>query len=1059
MVSGQTAGLRSRKVDVKKALLVYRYHEVPDLDESSSLNRAILQVATGVEKEEEEEHHLQAALIANQTGRIHEQVIIPTPDASRVISDYSRFYSSTFHQPPSLIRFSTGIEDVIGCPYNLDEVDDTFLSEHRQKIDDGELPPEAELDEAQFENIMWALELAGDDKVSGEPPTLEECQRFISREEPSLMAQTAAISAVYPHWRHRRYVVRGGQAVQPKLKLSEDWLLKPDNDPYVCFRRREVKTLRRPRRTDTHSLEKLRRLRDEMNRAKQILEMITNREAARKESIVLEHLIFEQRVLVRRLKKKLGIVTSEKESDVSPDVRRKKLKGVDSRDEPVKKIRIPPAAIRSAAQMVQAIESKLHESGADYDSSTPEGKARRKKVVEEGQGWADITENPYRPPRRSQAARYWRRDLQALLFHSDASSDEEESCIRVAYGRRRLGRGGRILLDRHVKQKAWMSHAGGKTLPMGVRLRHRKLQQLVAEVEALGASAQRWRFDNSDDEVDEESVVDLDDSASAIAYRVFNIGPKGEDEILSLMNRPAHPKQIAPQPLTAAQRAEEVPPPPPQVVRTQSVPLPGSAVGAMGVNGLAKKRLTKVGDPAAKPPSVNAQKKKAQEQLDPKQTIIKAMMQQAQRQAQQTQQHYAQIQAAQQAALAQQQQQMHMASANGGTPVPSSAAVGLAASTVSASTVSPIPSATSLPNGNMGTPLMAPTTSVTAATNVQASPSPRLATSFATGTNMMGQGSVSLANHPGMQGTTVQQVVANNLNAAVLNNQAKQQHLQQQLRLQQQYRLLQQQQIAQQQQQQRQQQQTQQQPALQQTQQQPQQQQQQASNLTPGLISPTPNGFTAQQLFYYQHLNSPMSPITIQQQARAQVAMQTSLRMGGLNQATLGAIQNTQLTPAQVQAYLAQQQQQHQQQQQQQSHLSPGSISLQQHLLNQQKLKAVAAGALPTVSDAGINGVPAANGIAGINGIAYNTSMSAAQSASQGTDNTSGVANSPAQLHQLAKAGTSVPGTPTTSTVIQGVPPNTDSANPSDKENGPTPVIGSGHPGLSPHLPATKTAA
>lgn len=79
-------------------------------------------------------------------------------------------------------------------------------------------------------------------------------------------------------------------------------------------------------RTDSQSLDKLRRLRDEMSRAKQILEMITNREAARKESIVLEHLIFEQRVLVRRLKKKLGIVTSEKESDVSPDIRKRKLK-------------------------------------------------------------------------------------------------------------------------------------------------------------------------------------------------------------------------------------------------------------------------------------------------------------------------------------------------------------------------------------------------------------------------------------------------------------------------------------------------------------------------------------------------------------------------------------------------------------------------------------------------------------------------------------------------------------------------------------------------------------
>ena len=49
-----SSGLRSRKVDIKKALAVYLYHEVSDLDESSTLHRALPQVATGVEKEEEE---------------------------------------------------------------------------------------------------------------------------------------------------------------------------------------------------------------------------------------------------------------------------------------------------------------------------------------------------------------------------------------------------------------------------------------------------------------------------------------------------------------------------------------------------------------------------------------------------------------------------------------------------------------------------------------------------------------------------------------------------------------------------------------------------------------------------------------------------------------------------------------------------------------------------------------------------------------------------------------------------------------------------------------------
>ncbi|KAJ3024110.1 Enhancer of polycomb-like protein 1 [Thoreauomyces humboldtii] len=391
MVAQSGAGLRSRKIDAKRPIPVYRYHEVPDLDQSASLNRAILQVATGVEKEEEEEHHLQAALIAShQTGHLHEQVIIPTPDASRVISDYAKFYSSTFHQPPSSIRFSTPIEDVIGCPYNLDDADAAFLDEIRPKLASSGV----EISDDQFEIIIWAFERAGDDKVSGDPPTLNECQVFLEKNEPKLIPFLSAAPDIYEHWKRRRYSERNGIPILPKLKHSEDWLVKADNDPYVCFRRREVKAVRKTRtvRADSQSLDKLRRLRDEMNRARQILELITNREAARKESIVLEHLIFEQRVLVRRLKKKLGIVTSEKESDLSPEVRRRKVKrGDESRDEVVKKIKIPAGTLRNPAQMV-ALEHRLHESAAECDALTAEGRARKKKMLEESQGWLDLTE-------------------------------------------------------------------------------------------------------------------------------------------------------------------------------------------------------------------------------------------------------------------------------------------------------------------------------------------------------------------------------------------------------------------------------------------------------------------------------------------------------------------------------------------------------------------------------------------------------------------------------------------------------------------------------------------
>ncbi|KAI8592848.1 enhancer of polycomb-like-domain-containing protein [Geranomyces variabilis] len=962
MVSGQTgSGLRSRKVDIKRALPVYRHYEVPDLDQSVSLNTLLLE-ATGVEKGEDKEHHLQAALIAShQTGHLRGEVIIPTPDASRVISDYSKYYSSTFHQPPSSIRFSTPIEDFIGCPYNLDDVDDEYLAKRR-----GDGAPEPGFSDDQFECIMWALERAGDDKVSGEAPTTEECKKFIEREEPKLVPLWPAIAEIYHHWKRRRYTERNGAPIQPKLKLSEDWDAKSDTDPYMCFRRREVKAIRkkRGRVADSQSLEKLRRLRDEMNRARQILELITNREAARKESIVLEHLIFEQRVLVRRLKKKLGIVTSEKESDLSPEVRRKKLRQQDSRDDIVKKIKIPPGTLRNA-QMVSQIEHRLHEAATECDASTTEGKTRRKKMLEESQGWVDVTENPHVPPLRPRALRCWRSDLNSSRVQSDDGvEDESDGEARIPFGRRRVGRGGRVLLDRHVKQASWIKACGGKTRPIMLKLRipQRRASSTTDVVDDFeDREAARWRFDNSDDEVDEHAVITMENTPSQMAFRVFTAGPKTEDDIIALMCKPMHPDQINPRSSTAAQRAEETSTAVPQVVRPQQNVAHSGGNMAMGANGFPKKRPNKALDQTPKPTSAAAVKKRQQEMLDPKATIIKAMMQQAQRQAQQQQQQYQQMQA-------QQQAMVH------GTPGPT-------AGIPNSAPMAPPPGSAAMSNSTVGAggqPLIQPSTPMLI-NGVQQSPG-KVISSFGPPASMSVQSSPALASHAVMPGASSQPPQGLS-NPAAINNQFNRQHqARQQMQVNQQMQMLRQHQLAQQARQQ--QQQLQQTPQLQQQPQQqhlqpgqvpqsqpPAQQLAQASQpgVTGGLLAPNPNGFTPQQLFYYQHVNNPANQINLQQQARAQAAMQNARLGGGLNQAALGAMlsqSNGTISAAQLQAFLAQQQQQqHQQLQQGHTNNLATGVNLQQHLLGQQKLKSGAAASsgaalpnMPAVGNVGING-------------------------------------------------------------------------------------------------------
>lgn len=103
---------------------------------------------------------MQVALSSNQAGVAATSVFIPTPDASTLIQDYSLFYSPTFHPPKSYISFSSVLDDVIGCPYNMDADDDKWLS--KQKAD--QLLPDYFTDDL-YEVIIWTMERLANEKV------------------------------------------------------------------------------------------------------------------------------------------------------------------------------------------------------------------------------------------------------------------------------------------------------------------------------------------------------------------------------------------------------------------------------------------------------------------------------------------------------------------------------------------------------------------------------------------------------------------------------------------------------------------------------------------------------------------------------------------------------------------------------------------------------------------------------------------------------------------------------------------------------------------------------
>jgi hypothetical protein len=119
---------------------------------------------------------------------------------------------------------------------------------------------------------------------------------------------TLLLEPIYIHWKKRKQD-RQGYSIIPDLKYEE--LSKNEVDPYVCFRRRETKPVRKTRRTDQQSLERLRKLRTEMEMARNLLEMVLRREKIRKEGMVLEHTVFDKKSKLREYQRTLGIKEDE----------------------------------------------------------------------------------------------------------------------------------------------------------------------------------------------------------------------------------------------------------------------------------------------------------------------------------------------------------------------------------------------------------------------------------------------------------------------------------------------------------------------------------------------------------------------------------------------------------------------------------------------------------------------------------------------------------------------------------------------------------------------------
>ncbi|EPZ31574.1 hypothetical protein ROZALSC1DRAFT_29224 [Rozella allomycis CSF55] len=417
---------RSRKIDIYKALPAFCYYDVPDLDESASISRALPLIPTGVDKDEEEEHHLQQALASAQINS--GPVYIPTPSKPTKIANYDILYRGVYKQPKTLVRFNTLIEDCVSIPYDMDDDDENWLNKINK---DGKIV----LSEDAFEMMMNQFEKASNER-SVEGVNMKDLEMLM--EIPMMEEGIKNFGdKVFEYWKEKRNRVGKGLIYSTKLDEGQ----KSYADPYVCFRRREIKIQRKTRRSDSQSLEKLKKLRTDLETAKTLLEMVCKRDKFKKESLMLESLIFEQSLLVDNLKKKVSPQELEAIAHLRPifEKKPKTIKRLRYADESNRGMRISTRKEKAlqtpktntAPSTVKGIDSNSIAMTQNLMSVIDKELMKKRRLDEDFNDTSELPFINFKPK------------LSSLFYSKDVKISE----TILPNARYRLGRNGRVWID------------------------------------------------------------------------------------------------------------------------------------------------------------------------------------------------------------------------------------------------------------------------------------------------------------------------------------------------------------------------------------------------------------------------------------------------------------------------------------------------------------------------------------------------------------------------------------------------------------------------------------
>ncbi|KAL0575466.1 Enhancer of polycomb-like protein 1 [Marasmius crinis-equi] len=402
------------------------HHLQAVLSEAALRNHSTPRPTRGAEKEKEKD----IATVA----------YIPIPEATGVADDWEQLYpSNRWKDPVSYVQFSSTTEECAagalsgGFSYYMDERDMEWLTKNNEeargegtsaqgavscsttrtssrsakaKGKEPDSPQAVSMSQDEFELVMGLYEKMTHEKTEFLHHSLEtgmafppfndyqdtfslplSPSMFTSFTLPSWLPSSAQLTriarAVYSHWKERR-LERGGHTIIPMLNFDESDTL---NESYICFRRRDVKAVRKTRASQVTSSDKLARLQAEFAFPMELAKSILTREQLKRESARQSQHIWEQRIQFAELRRQYPMFADKNDEELLIDRERPSRKS-DSRG-----VKIPPKTDTTTPQVAQPLRPRDRVAAIQ---SKIEGYLQKHKEVD--QHWEDVVDTGYIPP-------------------------------------------------------------------------------------------------------------------------------------------------------------------------------------------------------------------------------------------------------------------------------------------------------------------------------------------------------------------------------------------------------------------------------------------------------------------------------------------------------------------------------------------------------------------------------------------------------------------------------------------------------------------------------------